>query len=181
MRFRSIPSGISARGTTARLRLGEDGSKRRIGEDLTKKTRSSIHNRLALLVICSSFSGRRPFRSSSLNRPYFTQASPNFVAQVEVNGGEIARLPIAIPGWTISLTDISPDGSNALLRSAHISPRLRRTSSRRLKSTEGRSRGSPSRSLDGQSLLRIFRPMARTHSSDLPIFHPGFAELRRAG
>src|ERR1035438_1765219 len=47
--------------------------------------------------------------------PYFTQASPNFVAQVEVNGGEIARLPIAIPGWTISLTDISPDGSNALI------------------------------------------------------------------
>lgn len=49
------------------------------------------------------------------NRLYFTQYSPNTIAQVGVNGGEIAELPIAIPGARGLLMDVSPDGSNALV------------------------------------------------------------------
>jgi DNA-binding winged helix-turn-helix (wHTH) protein/Tol biopolymer transport system component len=49
------------------------------------------------------------------SRLYFTQRSPNLVAQVGVNGGEVARLPIAIPGASIFLSDLSPDGSTALI------------------------------------------------------------------
>ena len=49
------------------------------------------------------------------NRLYFTQHSPNFIAQIGVNGGEIARLPIAVPAVTIDLRDVSPDGSNTLV------------------------------------------------------------------
>jgi DNA-binding winged helix-turn-helix (wHTH) protein/Tol biopolymer transport system component len=49
------------------------------------------------------------------SRLYFTQSSPNSIAQVGVNGGEIAQLPIAIPGVDVFLRDISPDGSNALI------------------------------------------------------------------
>jgi DNA-binding winged helix-turn-helix (wHTH) protein/Tol biopolymer transport system component len=50
------------------------------------------------------------------SRLYFTQFSPNFIAQVGVNGGEVAQLPIAIPGSPMfTLWDISPDGSNGLV------------------------------------------------------------------
>ena len=49
------------------------------------------------------------------NRLYFTYLSPNSIAQVGVNGGEIAPLPITLPGIDSSLLDLSPDGSNALV------------------------------------------------------------------
>ena len=49
------------------------------------------------------------------SRLYFTQASPNSIAQVGINGGEIARLPIVLPGAEMGVTDISPDGSSALI------------------------------------------------------------------
>ncbi len=49
------------------------------------------------------------------SRLYFTQSSPNLIAQVGVNGGEIAPLPVAVPGVEALLMDISPDGSRALI------------------------------------------------------------------
>ena len=49
------------------------------------------------------------------SRLYFTQFSPNLIAQVGVNGGEVAQLPIAVPGVLIFLSDISPDGSTTLI------------------------------------------------------------------
>jgi DNA-binding winged helix-turn-helix (wHTH) protein/Tol biopolymer transport system component len=54
------------------------------------------------------------------SRVYFTQRSPNLVAQVGVNGGEVAWLPIAIPGTSIFLSDLSPDGSTALIEDYEI-------------------------------------------------------------
>lgn len=51
------------------------------------------------------------------SRVYFNQFSPISIAQVTVNGGEIARLSIAIPQADIFLRDISPDGTNALVGS----------------------------------------------------------------
>ena len=50
------------------------------------------------------------------SRLYFTQSSPNSIAQVAINGGEIAQLSIPLHAAQISLWDISPDGSNALVR-----------------------------------------------------------------
>jgi Tol biopolymer transport system component len=49
------------------------------------------------------------------SRLYFTQESPNSIAQVGVSGGEIVQLPIAIPGDEILLTDISQEASKALI------------------------------------------------------------------
>jgi len=49
------------------------------------------------------------------SRLYFTQNSPSQISQVGVNGGEIALLPLEIPGIDVFLLDISPDGSNALV------------------------------------------------------------------
>jgi eukaryotic-like serine/threonine-protein kinase len=48
------------------------------------------------------------------SRLYFTLDSPTSIAQVGVNGGEIAQLPIANPEGG-GLRDISPDASNALI------------------------------------------------------------------
>jgi len=49
------------------------------------------------------------------SRLYFTQNSPSQIAQVSVNGGEIALLPLEIPGIDVFLLDISPDGAHALV------------------------------------------------------------------
>ncbi len=60
-------------------------------------------------------------RSKSLGgtdgtRLYFSYMSPASVAQVGVNGGEIVPLPITLPGAHSYMVDLSPDGSNALVR-----------------------------------------------------------------
>lgn len=60
------------------------------------------------------------------SRVYFTQISPNLVAQVGVNGGEIEYLPIAIPAISFQLADISPDASHFLIgtfEAGHPNPR----------------------------------------------------------
>jgi DNA-binding winged helix-turn-helix (wHTH) protein/Tol biopolymer transport system component len=49
------------------------------------------------------------------SRLYFTQISPNLIAEVGINGGEIAYLPIAIPAINFTLRDISPDASRLLI------------------------------------------------------------------
>jgi DNA-binding winged helix-turn-helix (wHTH) protein/Tol biopolymer transport system component len=49
------------------------------------------------------------------NRLYFTEISPYVIAQVGVNGGEIAQFPIEIPGYGFQLNDISPDASYLLI------------------------------------------------------------------
>ena len=49
-------------------------------------------------------------------RVYFSYISPTSIAQVGVNGGEIAPLPITVPGSDSYMVDLSPDGSNALIR-----------------------------------------------------------------
>ncbi len=46
-------------------------------------------------------------------RIYFAQASPFSFAEVGIKGGEIAQIPIAVPGFA-GLADVSPDGSNLL-------------------------------------------------------------------
>jgi Tol biopolymer transport system component/DNA-binding winged helix-turn-helix (wHTH) protein len=50
------------------------------------------------------------------SRLYFAQMQPNSINQVGVAGGEVAQIPVALPGffWT---GDISPDGSNLLVAS----------------------------------------------------------------
>jgi Tol biopolymer transport system component/DNA-binding winged helix-turn-helix (wHTH) protein len=50
------------------------------------------------------------------SRLYFTQMQPNSLNQVGVAGGEVAQIPVALPGffWII---DISPDGSSLLVTS----------------------------------------------------------------
>ncbi|HLY43802.1 MAG TPA: winged helix-turn-helix domain-containing protein [Terracidiphilus sp.] len=50
------------------------------------------------------------------SRLYFTQMQPNSINQVGVAGGEVAQIPVALPGffWTL---DISPDGSSLLVTS----------------------------------------------------------------
>jgi Tol biopolymer transport system component/DNA-binding winged helix-turn-helix (wHTH) protein len=50
------------------------------------------------------------------SRLYFSYMSPPSVAQVGVNGGEIVPLPISVPGADSYMVDLSPDGSNALIR-----------------------------------------------------------------
>jgi len=50
-------------------------------------------------------------------RLYFSYVSPASIAQVGVNGGEIVPLPtITVPGANSYMVDLSPDGSNALVR-----------------------------------------------------------------
>lgn len=49
------------------------------------------------------------------SRLYINFESPNFIAQIGVKGGEFAKLPIAIPGSYMEITDVSPDGSTALI------------------------------------------------------------------
>jgi serine/threonine protein kinase/Tol biopolymer transport system component len=55
-------------------------------------------------------------------RLYFTLKSPPAISQVAVSGGETADLPFAIAApmpWGMTLIDISPDGSNALIRTVN--------------------------------------------------------------
>ena len=47
-------------------------------------------------------------------RLYFALQSPNQIAEVGVNGGEIARLPVALAGSVAAVEDVSPDGSHVL-------------------------------------------------------------------
>lgn len=49
------------------------------------------------------------------SRLYFTETSPDTIQQVSVNGGEIARVSISVPATEMELTDVSQDGSNALI------------------------------------------------------------------
>ncbi len=49
-------------------------------------------------------------------RLYFSYLSPASIAQVGVNGGEIVPLPMTVPGADSYMVDLSPDGSNALVR-----------------------------------------------------------------
>jgi Tol biopolymer transport system component/DNA-binding winged helix-turn-helix (wHTH) protein len=51
------------------------------------------------------------------NRIYFTQLSPSSVAQVATTGGEVAQIPIAVPGRHVVL-DVSRDGSRLLIASS---------------------------------------------------------------
>jgi DNA-binding winged helix-turn-helix (wHTH) protein/Tol biopolymer transport system component len=55
--------------------------------------------------------------STDGSRLYFTQLSPRSIAQVSVNGGEVAEIPVSMPSqpFETSLLDVSPDGSNALI------------------------------------------------------------------
>jgi Tol biopolymer transport system component/DNA-binding winged helix-turn-helix (wHTH) protein len=84
------------------------------------------------------------------SRLYFTQISPTimsprFLAEVAATGGEIEKIPIAVPGGMFLAVDISPDGSSSLLASvekgnpafAFWSARLVGGSLRRLGSWEG--------------------------------------------
>jgi DNA-binding winged helix-turn-helix (wHTH) protein/Tol biopolymer transport system component len=59
----------------------------------------------------------KQLRGTDGSRLYFTQFSPDRIAQVSVNGGEIADVPIAVPaqGMAVWLRDVSRDGSNALI------------------------------------------------------------------
>jgi Tol biopolymer transport system component len=49
------------------------------------------------------------------SRLYFTDWARNWIAQVGINGGEIARVPVALPGAKVALIDISPDAASALI------------------------------------------------------------------
>lgn len=84
------------------------------------------------------------------NRLYFTQVSPTYesprsLAEVAATGGEIAQIPIAVPGGMFLAVDVSPDGSSSLIASvengnpafAFWSARLVGGSLRRLGSWEG--------------------------------------------
>ena len=56
------------------------------------------------------------------SRLYFTQISatqrsPHSLADVAATGGEIAQIPIAIPGGIFLAVDVSPDGSSSLIAS----------------------------------------------------------------
>jgi DNA-binding winged helix-turn-helix (wHTH) protein/Tol biopolymer transport system component len=51
------------------------------------------------------------------SRLYFTQVSPLSIAQVAVTGGEIAPVPVSVPGDLAYLLDVSRDGSSFLVAS----------------------------------------------------------------
>jgi serine/threonine protein kinase/Tol biopolymer transport system component len=51
------------------------------------------------------------------SRLYFTEASAHSLGQVAVSGGEIAQMPVPVPGFRY-LLDISPDGTNMLVEAA---------------------------------------------------------------
>lgn len=59
--------------------------------------------------------GDKTLAGTDGSRLYFTQMSPNLIAQVGINGGEIAPLSFPLQAAQVMLIDISPDGSNALL------------------------------------------------------------------
>ena len=50
------------------------------------------------------------------SRLYFMLLAPRSIAQVSIAGGEIAPVPMAVPGDFANLYDVSPDGSSALIR-----------------------------------------------------------------
>jgi eukaryotic-like serine/threonine-protein kinase len=54
------------------------------------------------------------------SRLYFTAVQPKSIAQIGVAGGEIAQIPVALPG-IFFLLDVSPDGSNLLVESVEES------------------------------------------------------------
>ncbi|PWT82140.1 MAG: hypothetical protein C5B58_08715 [Acidobacteria bacterium] len=55
-------------------------------------------------------------------RLYFTQASPRSIKQIGVSGGETAPVPLAVRGSKLWLSDVSPDGSTALVTSYDTEP-----------------------------------------------------------
>jgi Tol biopolymer transport system component/DNA-binding winged helix-turn-helix (wHTH) protein len=55
-------------------------------------------------------------------RLYFTQGSPRSINQIGVNGGETASVPLAVRGNKLFLSDVSPDGSTALVSSYDTEP-----------------------------------------------------------
>jgi DNA-binding winged helix-turn-helix (wHTH) protein len=55
-------------------------------------------------------------------RLYFTQMSPRSVNEIGVNGGETAQVPLAVRGSKLFLSDVSPDGSTALVSSYDTEP-----------------------------------------------------------
>jgi len=55
-------------------------------------------------------------------RLYFTQGSPRSINQIGVNGGEAAPVPLAVRGSKLFLSDVSPDGSTALVSSYDTEP-----------------------------------------------------------
>ena len=59
---------------------------------------------------------RKSLGGTDGTRLYFSYTSPASIAQVGVNGGEIAPLPMTVPGADNYMVDLSPDGSNALVR-----------------------------------------------------------------
>ena len=50
------------------------------------------------------------------SRLYFTQMQPKAIAQVGVAGGDVAQIPVAVPG-IFYLLDVAPDGSRLLIAS----------------------------------------------------------------
>ena len=53
--------------------------------------------------------------ASDGKRLYFTEWSPIQLSQVGINGGEVARLPVAPPGDAMRMEDVSQDGTYALV------------------------------------------------------------------
>jgi Tol biopolymer transport system component/DNA-binding winged helix-turn-helix (wHTH) protein len=47
----------------------------------------------------------------------FTDMSPHSLGEVAATGGEIAQIPVAVPGGEFMAVDVSPDGSSALIAS----------------------------------------------------------------
>jgi Tol biopolymer transport system component/DNA-binding winged helix-turn-helix (wHTH) protein len=57
---------------------------------------------------------RKSLAGTDGSRLYFTQISPISIAEVGIAGGEIAQIPVSVPG-SPTLWDVSPDGSNFLM------------------------------------------------------------------
>jgi Tol biopolymer transport system component/DNA-binding winged helix-turn-helix (wHTH) protein len=55
-------------------------------------------------------------------RLYYTQVSPRSIKEVGVNGGEAAQVPLAVRGSKLWLSDVSADGSTALVISYDTEP-----------------------------------------------------------
>jgi DNA-binding winged helix-turn-helix (wHTH) protein len=55
-------------------------------------------------------------------RLYFTQGSPRSINQIGVNGGETVPVPLVVRGNKLWLSDVSPDGSTALVSSYDTEP-----------------------------------------------------------
>jgi Tol biopolymer transport system component/DNA-binding winged helix-turn-helix (wHTH) protein len=54
------------------------------------------------------------------SRVYFSFRSPNEIGQVGVNGGEIAKVPVAVPRRQLTVRDVSPDGADFLVNSIPV-------------------------------------------------------------